>query len=99
MLGPNGNHVSKLTMDEYIKWQSWNEWPEREDDPPLTVETPFWYENQEYMVTKIKNEYVIVMQPDFTIVVSNNNFKELLEMPFLNGKSFHELIESFLFED
>lgn len=99
MLGPNGNHVSKLTMEEYEKWQSWDEWPERADNPPLTVETPFWYKNQEYMVTSLRNEYVIVTQPDFKEVISNKNFKALLEMPFVDGKSFHELIDDFLFED
>ena len=41
MQEPNGNHVRKLTMEEYAKWQGWDEWPERADDPPLTVETSF----------------------------------------------------------
>ena len=47
-LGQMEIHVSKLTMEEYEKWQSWDEWPERADNPPPTVETPFWYKNQEY---------------------------------------------------
>ena len=99
MLGPNGNHVINLTMEEYIKWQSWDEWPERSDTPPLTVETPFWYKNKEYMVTRLQDDYVIVSQPDFQSVISNKNFKQLLEMPFIDGKSFRELISEFLFED
>ena len=41
MYGPGGNRVSKMTIDEYIKWQRWDEWPERADNPPLTVETVF----------------------------------------------------------
>ena len=98
MHGTNGNPVSKLTMEEYAKWQRWNEWPERKDDPPLTVETSFWYQNQEYMVTSLRHVFVIVTQPDFTEVISNKNFKDLLEMPFIEGKSFHEMIGEFLFE-
>ena len=99
MHGPNGNHVSKLNMEEYAKWQSWDEWPERADDPPLTVETSFWYKNREYMVTSLKGEYIIVTQPEFKEVISSGNFKELLEMPFIDGKSFHELIDEFMFEN
>ena len=99
MLGPNGNHVTKLSMEEYAKWQSWDERPERAGDPPLTVETPFWYQSKEYMVTSLRGEYVIVTQPDFKTVISNRNFKELLEMPFIDNKSFRDLIDDFLFED
>ena len=44
--GPGGNRVSKMTIDEYIKWQRWDEWPERADNPPLTVETVFWYKEK-----------------------------------------------------
>lgn len=99
MLGPNGNHVTKMTMEEYENWQSWNEWPERINDPPLTVETPFWYKGKQYMVTSLNNKYVIVSQPDFREIISNKNFKELLEMPFIDGMSFHTLIAELLFED
>lgn len=99
MLGPNGNHVVSLTMEEYAKWQGWDEWPERSDNPPLTVETPFWYNEQEYMVTSLQGDYVIVTQPDFNVVIRNKNFKQLLEMPFIEGKTFQELISAFLFED
>ena len=46
-------------------------------------------------MTSLRNEYVIVTQPDFKEVISNKNFKALLEMPFVDGKSFHELIDDF----
>ena len=35
--------MRKITWDDYTKWQRWDEWPERVDNPPLTVETTFWY--------------------------------------------------------
>ena len=98
MYGPGGNRVSKMTIDEYIKWQRWDEWPERADNPPLTVETVFWYKEKKYMVTSLRNVYVIVSQPDFTEIICNRNFKELLEMPFIEGKSFITLMPELLFE-
>lgn len=99
MYGPNGNHViNNMTWEEYAKWQRWDEWPEKNENPPLTVETTFWYNNQEYMVTSLKGQYVIVMQPDFEIVISNNNFVKLLNMDFIEGKSFKELLPELLFE-
>ena len=96
---PNGNRLSRLTMEEYQAWQRWDEWPERADDPPLTFETTFWYLGREYMVTGLGERYVIVSQPDFSEVISSDNFRKLLEMPFINGKSFHELLGNLLFED
>lgn len=99
MHGPDGKHVSKMTMEEYANWQGWDEWPDRVDNPPLTVETTFWYRETEYMVTKLNKEYVIVKQPSFEEIVRNKNFLELLKMPFADGKSFQDLIGEFLFED
>ncbi|SHN64499.1 hypothetical protein SAMN02745247_02803 [Butyrivibrio hungatei DSM 14810] len=98
MRGPNGKIVNKLSWDEYIKWQRWDEWPDRSDDPPLTVETSFWYGNEEFMITFLNERYVIVKQPEFSTVVECNNFIKLLEMPFIEGKSFKELLPEFLFE-
>ena len=99
MLGPDGKNVTKMTMEEYADWQGWNDWPDRADNPPLTVETVFWYKGKEYMVTSLHDEYVIVSQPQFAEVISNKNFKDLLEMPFDGEKSFSELIDEFLFEE
>ncbi|MBP5491438.1 MAG: hypothetical protein J6Y08_01200 [Clostridiales bacterium] len=98
MCGQNGNHLVNLTIEEFARWQRWDEWPERADNPPLTVETSFWYRGKEYMVTSLYGRYVIVSQPDFEEVISNENFKDLLDMVFSDGKSFSELIGEFLFE-
>lgn len=100
MHGPNGNHIiNNMTWDKYAEWQRWDEWPERDANPPLTVETTFWHNGQEYMVTTLNGKYAIVKQPDFEIVISNNNFVELLNMVFSEGKSFKELLPELLFED
>jgi hypothetical protein len=100
MHGPNGKHITNnMTWKEYVEWQRWDEWPEKSDNPPLTVETSFWYNGQEYMVTSINGVYAIVKQPDFEIVISNSNFIELLNMVFLEEKSFKELLPELLFEE
>lgn len=100
MHGPNGKHVkNNMTWEEYGKWQRWDEWPERSENPPLNVETAFWYCNQEYMVTSLDGNYVIVKQPEFEIIISNSNFIGLLNMVFIEGKSFKELLPELLFED
>ena len=69
------------------------------DSLPLTVETAFWYEGKQYMVTAADKQYLIVGQPGFGTVISNDSFIGLLTMPFFNGKSFKELINNFLFEN
>lgn len=98
MYGPGGKPVSKITWEEYKKWQGWDDFPERADNPPLTVETDFWYQDKEFLVTSLRGEYVIVTMPDFEEILINQNFLDLLNMPFIDGKSFKELINEFLFE-
>jgi hypothetical protein len=88
-----------MTWEKYGDWQRWDEWPERSDNPPLTVETTFWYNAQEYMVTSLSCGYAIVKQPDFEIIISNENLIELLNMAFLEGKSFKKLLPELWFED
>lgn len=51
------------------------------------------------MVTSFGERYVIISQPDFNEVISSDNFRKLLEMSFISGKSFHELLGNLLFED
>ena len=99
MFGPNGKPVIKLAWEQYKEWQRWDEWPERMDNPPLTVETVFWYENEQYMVTASNNEYVIVSLPDFNEKIHSKNLISLLELPLFDSNSFKELICEFFFEN
>lgn len=98
MPGRDGKTVINMSWDEYTRWQRWDEWPERANNPPLTVETTFWYQNKEYLVTSLRNEYVIVSQPDFDEIICSDNFISLLNMPFIGNQSFKDLICEFLFE-
>ncbi len=98
MRGPDGKIVNKLNWDQYTLWQRWDEYPERKNNPPLTVETTFWYDEEKYTVTSINEKYVIVKQPSFEEVISSDNFLELVNKPFFKGKTFKELIDDFWFE-
>ena len=99
MLGPDGKTVTKMTWDEFSLYQRWDEFPERVDDPPLTVETIFWFEGTKYMITKINKKYVIVESESFAEIKSSDNFIELLTNDFISGKSFKELLPDILVED
>lgn len=100
MYGPDGKiELNKMTWDEYAKWQRWDEWPERKDNPPLTVETVFWYKEKSYIITSLNKQYVILEYPEWTEVLKKDNFLELLNTPFLEGKSFKERINDLGFEN
>ena len=100
MLGPDGKtEVNRLSWEEYGKWQRWDEWPERADNPPLTVETVFWYKDKSYIVTTLNHQYVILEFPEWNEVLRSDNFLELLDIPYWDGKSFKEKINEFLFEE
>ena len=34
--------TAKMTWQEFQEWQRWNEFPERSNDPPLTVDPCFF---------------------------------------------------------
>ena len=98
MYGPNGKTVKKISWSDFKHWQRWDEWTERIDNPPLTTEMVFWYENKQYMITTLQSKYVIVSLPEFNEIISNNNFLELLNTTFINGHTFKELLSELLFE-
>ena len=99
MLGPDGKTVTKMSWEEFTLFQRWDEFPERTDNPPLTVETIFWYNGTKYMITKLEQRYVIVESESFDEIRSSDNFIELLTNDFISGKSFKELLPDILVED
>lgn len=42
--------MDKMTWQEFQVWQRWDEFPERSDNPPLTVDPCFFYEGKEYYI-------------------------------------------------
>lgn len=99
MLGPDGRTVTKMSWEEFTSFQRWDEFPEKTGNPPLTVETIFWYNGTKYMITKLDQRYVIVESDSFDEIKSSINFIDLLTSEFISGKSFKELLPDILVED
>lgn len=79
--------------------ERWDEWPERIDDPPLNTEIHFWYKDISYLVTEIRDDYLILEENTWNIIVKSKNFRVLLEKKiFIDGKTFKELVPKMWFE-
>ncbi len=100
MSGPDGKNVPliNITWEQFQTWQRWDEYPERSDNPPMTVDMTFWYQNKEYYLDSINHQYAILSN-NWEIIASNANFLTLLNKPIeqWDNKSFHELIEEMAF--
>ena len=86
-----------MNWKEFETWQRWDEFPERIDNPPMTVDFSFEYGGKKYFVAGINQEYQI-LDSNWNTIVSNTNFKELLLAPIWEGKSFKDVIEYIKFE-
>ena len=98
LLGPDGKHVVKMTWEQFVVYQRWDEFPERRDDPPMTVDFSFWYGGNKYYCTGEDYGNVIVDE-QWHRVGYNKNLLTLLEMALFDGRSFRESIEDILFID
>lgn len=99
MFGPDGKTITKMSWEDFTLSQRWDEFPERADNPPLTVETIFWYKGIKYMITKLNQRFVIVESDSFNEIKSSINYIDLLTSDFISGKSFKELLPDILIED
>ena len=81
--------MDNMTWQEFQKWQRWDEFPERADDPPLTVDVFFVYEGNGYYIVNDFGSYHIYSS-DWQAVFSHVNFKTLLTtpIPLFHDKSF-----------
>lgn len=88
----------KVTWEQFQVWQRWDEFPERQDNPPMTVEMTFVYVDEVFYLNTINKKYVILTD-DWKPVAEDDNFLKLLNTPIneWSGKSFCELIEQFYF--
>ena len=97
---PNGRKsMDNMTWQEFQEWQRWNEFPERSDDPPLTVDVFFVYENKEYYVVYDYGAYHIY-DSKWNAVLSNVNFRTLLTTPttIIHNKSFADVCSELDFD-
>ena len=95
MFDSDGKPVCKLTWDYFIEYQRWDEFPECSDNPPMTTDFAFWYDNKKYYCTGEDYGYIIVDE-NWNRLAYNKNLLLLLEDGIFNGKSFRELIEDIL---
>lgn len=54
--GPDGKDVEKMTWDEFIRYQRWDEFPELSDDPPMTDDFAFWLHGKNITVQEKTKE-------------------------------------------
>ena len=81
-----------MTWDDFIRFQRWDEFPEKKDDPPMTADFSFTFRGKKYYCTGEDYGNVIVDE-QWNRLAYDTNLLKLLEEPLLEGKSFRELIE------
>ena len=98
--GYKNKNLIKINWEQFQTWQRWDEFPERSDNPPMTVDMTFLYMGKIYYLDGINQEYAILTDA-WEVVVSDSNFLRVLCKPveIWEGKSFKELIAEFLFEN
>lgn len=88
------SYVNLLHLFNLLKY------PERNDNPPMTVDMTFWYKTKLYYLDCIDHEYAILTE-DWKPLAKDSNFLRLLHKPIKqwHDKSFYELINQLLFEN
>lgn len=97
VFGPDGKPVTKMTWQEFTAWQSWDEFPERATDPPLTQDCVFWLRGRQYIITGVGGGKAILTYPEWETVAASKNLLQLLTEPVWQGKSFKDLLTEILF--
>ena len=96
----NGKRYTvKMTWQEFTEWQSWDEFPERADNPPLTVDVMFFYKGSTYYIDEEYEQYHI-FDADWKYISSDKNLLTLLSapVPLFNNKSFRDVIDELDFD-
>lgn len=96
LVGKDGKPLVKINWEEFQKWQSWEEYPEMSDNPPMTVDMTFYYKGNEFFLDAIRDGYAIFTS-DWQELSFEKNLLKLLTKPLFENKSFKDLIEQFLF--
>lgn len=91
--------MSKMSWTEFQKWQRWDEFPEFTDNPPLTVDVSFVFEDEVYYIVYDYGEYHIY-DSKWNAIYSHQNIKTLLAIPLslFHGKSFAETCNELVFD-
>lgn len=88
-------NTEKVTWIEFQHWQSWDEFPEKKSNPPLTVDVSFLYKGMEYFIIYAYEKYRIY-NDKWVSLYEDDNFLHLLTKPIdlFENKSFAEVIET-----
>ena len=86
-----------MTWEDFKQWQRWDEFPENENNPPMTVDFSFHYNDVLYYVER-QNNIFHIFDENWIVIASDVNFKHLLESSTWNGKSFRDEIENIVFQ-
>lgn len=99
----------KMTWDDFVEFERWDEFPERADDPPYTAEIEFKYNGRMYFLDCMTDQethtrhliwYDVVKDGDSENIVEFarfDNFLKAVNAPLFDGKSFRERIGEFMF--
>lgn len=84
--------MDKMTWQAFTEWQRWDEFPERADNPPMTVDVTFVYEGKVYFVDQCYGQYHI-LDEEWNPISSHKNLLTLLltPIPLFHGKSFADV--------
>lgn len=87
--------TAKMTWQEFIEWQRWDEFSERIDNPPMTVDVMFFYKNSTYFIDEFHGQYHI-LDENWKSINSNKNLLTLLTTPIklFNNESFCDVIDN-----
>ena len=99
MFGPDGKEVTKMTWSRFMEYQRWDEFPERTDNPPMTVDVMFFYRGNTYFIEESYGQYHI-RDEDWNPISSNKNLLTLLttSAPLFKDKSFRDTINQIDFD-
>lgn len=91
--------IAKMTWLEFAEWQRWDEFPEKADSPPLTVDVMFFYDGNTYFIDESYGQYHI-RDEEWNPINSNKNLLTLLASPIrlFNDKSFRDIISEIDFD-
>lgn len=99
---------AKMTWGEFVRWERWDESPERIHNPPYTVEVAFRYKDKCYFIDhhttdkeKGSEEFIlydITDEDNYIEIARFDNFMKIIAYPCFDGKSFRDRITEFLFD-
>ena len=90
-------NTCKMSWMEFQKWQRWDEFPERIDNPPMTVDVSFFFEGNEYHITESHEQYHLYTSNWDSV---HANFLLLLTSPvaLFRKRSFKDIIHELDFD-